>query len=251
MLLPNFSLAPLRELSLKTKGFADDPCFGFVIALATAYNDLKDYSWLLQLLLENPPKDTKEISAESGQWNGMREFCFRRSVATCFEVIELLQKNRDLFSSELRDTCLRLGSESREAWNVLSSVALRREDDLPSDLRNVYKALLLIRHNITFHYYGTKNFLEGIREYQNTGKDRIYCSFGLNMEKSRFYFADAATQCFISALLKKKQIETAEVEKFIEKIAIFSRFFIEAYMEEKSSGLKLNRHLRRRQKKRG
>ena len=67
-----FGLGPLQDFDPELLLTGDDEVDGFVLALAVGYNDLKGIQWMNWMLSSHHPSDKQELSADAGQWNGMR-----------------------------------------------------------------------------------------------------------------------------------------------------------------------------------
>src|SRR5687767_1084243 len=93
---PDFDLAPLTELSpqvFRQNGHSDVDAF--VLALALAYNDLKDINWMAEQLSKCKP--AQAVSPEVGQWSGMNIFTNRLTLALLNELLQAIAAHRPLF----------------------------------------------------------------------------------------------------------------------------------------------------------
>lgn len=109
----------------------------------------------------------------------------------------LLEKNQDCLKGEsIVNAEKRLTENSQKYWSALKKLAVNEKPDLPEKEKRIVECLVQIRNTVSFHYYGTKNFRNGFQEYISSvgEKAALYTSMGDSMEKTRFYFADAATQ---------------------------------------------------------
>lgn len=116
------------------------------------------------------------------------------------------------------DKLLRRAPErTRTDWSDLVSIACRRGDATDGKFA---KVLIQIRNNVAFHYAQPKPLAAGFRAHffespPNPTNEHAYCSFGRNMERTRFYFADAAVQ----GALKDIQESMGPNNAFIKNLA--------------------------------
>lgn len=195
-------LSPLETFEpaafLADEGNPREVC-GFVLALATAYEDFKDIILADQLIQSERPEGQPCISAAWGQYNGFQAYLRRLLAGVFHELFRLIERNRDILSGPaLTDTVKRMNSEAREAWHAIVAAALSRTSD--SDLA---KVLAIVRNKVVFHY-GSEEILKGyeIRFSRLDAESRPFVSRGTTMRSSRFYFADAAADAYF-----RKQID--------------------------------------------
>lgn len=250
--LPNFELAELKKFELNVLTdctYSTPEELGFVIALSAVFNDMKDLFWTYQILVENKPENIeREISAYNGQYSGMGNFVLRHLIGLFWEFLVLIEKNQNCLKGEsIVNAESRLTGDSQKYWNALKKLALTETFDLSEKEKKIVECLVQIRNTVSFHYYGIKNFNNGIQEYIATVKDKaaIYSSMGDNMEKTRFYYADAATQFSMLRLMKAKDTNEAEVVSFIKMMNHALRFLVESFIESQNTILNGNREERR------
>ncbi len=248
MSLPNYNLAPLDQK--KTNILTEAPPIesGFIIALGTFFNDMKDFFWLYQTLVDNRPDNAHEISPHNGQFHGQVNFVLRMLTGIFWEFIELQRKNEKVFNLEaIQYAESRLTGDSKKYWGEMKRMALEEKNDLPDLEKRVLESLVIIRDSVSFHYYGTKNHIQGFENYCNKQADKaaIYSSLGDQLQTTRFYFADASTQFRINQIFEQKNISDKEVISFFLKISPAIRMFLESYLSSQSELLNGNREVRR------
>jgi len=201
---PHFDLAPLTRLDpaliVPVKG--DDRFAGFMLALALVFNDLKGVALFGQWLKPSRPSQP-EISQHTGQWRGLDLQLHRLAVSLIRELLTLIEEFQDEATGERVEVLLSTAPPSvRRDWSDLVSVATGSGDD--SDTRFA-RTIEQIRHNIAFHYHQPKRLVAGFRAFffasrRSAANEHAYCSFGRNMEETRFYYADAAIEGALSSM---------------------------------------------------
>ena len=183
---------------LEDKGNPREVC-GYVLALATVYEDFKDIIIADQLTQNERPDGEPCISAAWGQYNGFQAYLRRLLAGLFHELFRLIEKNRDILSEPaLADTVKRMNREAREAWRPIVAGALSRTSN--NDLARV---LAIVRNKVVFHY-DSEEILKGyeIRFSRSDVESRPFISRGTTMRSTRFYFADAAADAYF-----RKQID--------------------------------------------
>jgi hypothetical protein len=162
----------------------------FVLALCVAYNDLKDLLWA-RVHLTDAHTDTDvegkdRITPYNGQYAGFR-----------------IHIEKLLFSFINELLCL-----IREQKQVLEDAALNKDTD--DDFLKKHVRL----RNITYHYKDYKTYKIGFEKFffdENKSKIKDpFISRGANMAGTRFYFADAAVQGYITSNIEGNEKEFAD-----------------------------------------
>lgn len=229
----NYNLANLVRFdkSLLQEGNKEEA--SFIIALATVYNDMKDYYWLHQYLIEREPKQAENISTVKGQYNGQINFILKNLLAVFNEFIILLEKNKKcLVLPGILEAEKELDKDNLQKWIDLKNMA---EGEGKSETEEkVIKVLKMVRDNVASHYYGLKNFTAGFAEYcEKVENPAVYASFGDQMQTTRFYFADASAQYRINQFLEKEGLSVKEVMDYFSKVNSSLRFLVEGYFKRK------------------
>ena len=160
-----------------------------VLALALAYNDLRDPTRAQLFINSVIPSTAGQLTKESGDHCGMITLWRRVSAGQLFELLVLIEKHRtaieDPVFARLRK---QLSPEARDAWDSLVAVAINR-----SAVGTHGKVLLMIRHKVGFHY-DSGEIARGYMRRIIEGAQDPFISRGGSMESSRFYFTDAAAE---------------------------------------------------------
>jgi hypothetical protein len=195
---PHFELAPLTGLdpALIVPKDGDDRLAAFMLALALVFNDLKGIALFGQWMLPSRPKEP-EISQHCGQWRGMDLQLHRLAVSLIRELLTLIEAFKGEATGKRVEALLSSAApRTRRDWRDLVAVATGSGDE--SD-RRFAKVVEQVRHNVAFHYYQPRRLVAGFRTFffeapPSASNEHAYCSFGRNMEETRFYYADAAIE---------------------------------------------------------
>lgn len=235
---PDFDLAPLERFPPEVLGHTgDDDVDAFILSLALAFNDMKGVQWMMIQLDNCTPSDQTKPTAEFGQWAGMRLQATRLTVLTLHEVlvaIEAAQDQKLLDRPRFVEAVARLGRPSRADWQELLALANTEKGD---PLRNY---IIRVRNNLSAHYYQPKELLRGYRTFfeaeRTVFNEHALASFGIRVEHTRFYFADAAAQAG-QALLDEKNALFNEVRPYVLGMFGAIRFLIEKYLALRTTEL--------------
>ncbi len=190
-------LAPLERFHKEaflpsTRSERDE--YGFFLALATIYNDLKDFMLCNALLGALPEHESSQSTPQVGEHHGIHNHLYRALFATIYELLELVRKHNAVIVGELFQKVLRVcPRKPRSDWKQIVKVA--GEEPISTPFAH---SLVQIRNTISYHY-DVKVLVRGYESAFNNpqyGTPRV--SRGNNMQQSRFYFADAATQAYFT-----------------------------------------------------
>ena len=219
--------APIKHMSSEEfSGVLDDisprllvedgqPLDDFFLVLSLIFNDLKGLL-LWQNTLEDVyrPAPDSEKSAHAAEMAGMQMQLYRLLSGLIREFLAFLNENSEIVKSPaFQRILLRLSSDNRILWDDLSRVALGGEAQTKSTFAH---SLMLIRHNIGFHYDQTrKEFRNSFNSFFKTAprtifNERAYFSLGKTMKGTRFYYADAAVKEYITQQAAKITIGSSE-----------------------------------------
>jgi hypothetical protein len=245
---PDFNLVAPREyrrdLLLERNG--DDErtvqLKGFTIALALAFNDIKDVMWVNLQLHKCEPEEPPRIDTYRGQWVGMNGAFNRYAAGFMTEMGNCLKAAKEM---GLLETPAFRAAEQRAAERAPFAVPAWRQlviafttGDKQPDTR-VARFLEHIRHN-SFHYGHEHKFKELRRGYRDCftgqveshgGNQSALASLGRNIWATRFYFADAAIAAFTKAKLSDYGIKGPDLEKFSKNLGTALRYILEALLE--------------------
>lgn len=178
----------------------------FILALALAFNDLKGLLSFREAVLPAKPADEKAIAPDSGEWAGVSLQLHRLLVAHLHELLLLIKDfEHEALGSEVKAIVKNASRRTRDEWNDLVKIALGKGGSLDTDFARV---LMLTRNNAVYHYNQPKPLVAGYRRHffkttQKPTNEHAFASIGQNMERTRFYFADAAVEGALAELLGK------------------------------------------------
>ncbi len=228
--IPRFELAPLGAFppnSLDPQNQMD----AVIVALALAYNDLKDAHWLVKFLDDHQPEDTHKANSELGQWSGMREHAGRMITAISLEILAAIETADDagVFADAtfVRATKL-LKPSSRRRWREVLALSHSKGGDDP-----VKRFLVRVRNNIAYHYYEPRHLMRGYQKHffdsaQSALTARAFLSLGRTMGTTRFFFADAAAQAATTLLATDEIIKRSR--EYLLSLNEAVRNLVEAYL---------------------
>ncbi len=167
----------------------------FVLALALAYNDIKDVTEAYHRLKEHDPPGQFRKQVDFGMQAGRKVHLFRYQVGLVNELCELIRKNGKIIGHPLLQFLIRqMPPKSRAAWQSLVDTATGKLQTGP-----LAQAVIRIRQKVIFHY-DSEEIFNGYKRHFFDGtriKDQAYISRGNTMVESRFYFADAAAEGYL------------------------------------------------------
>ncbi len=224
----DFNLGKLQEFPItKILEAENKELARLIVTLCLIYNDFKDL-FLLDGHLEQRAKsidkdDSLRAKAQSGQISGMREHIRRILIAGMLELLQTLSENREVIDSgdfrRLVKMVKKIHTDFDDDWGPLMALAL--ETCKPGAGHAFTNALVKIRNNGAYHYKQTKSLFDGLEDYCKTREDRGYVSEGNTLEKTRFYFADAAIQCYHQRVVGKGEYRgdfPSDLDKYIKKV---------------------------------
>jgi hypothetical protein len=182
------------EKIIRPKG--DDPFAMFMLALAVVFNDHKGLFLLSDGIDSLKPPDG-EISAHAGEWHGLNMQIYRLRIGMFRELFTLIETFlTEANGPQMQRILKRIPPGARVHWEDLVRVALDKGGVSDKKFKTI---LVKIRANLSFHYYQPKQLVAGYRRHffeseVQPGNAHAYASLGKNMERTRFYFADAAIQ---------------------------------------------------------
>ncbi|GEM_PF-2041477 len=246
--LPHFKLAALTSYStsiLTESEYASKDEIAVIIAMASVYNDLKDYSWMLTIL-EEGFESTSEVSGPQGQYSGMSVFVAKKMISVIHEFLILIDENKKALELPFFRYILRGVADSNLThWNDLKKIAINGKANQSSKNKNTLNALLRIRNNVGSHYYSVKNFYSGFQNYAASESSSIYTSFGDTLMQTRFYFADAAVEHIMRRQTDLSELKIDDLMSYTKSMNRSLRFIVESFLEHHNQILNGNRDERK------
>jgi len=191
-------LAPLETFD--SNAFVGDATFpqsvcDFVLAMALVYNDFRDVI-VARSLLQSITPEGNPLTTERGEVAGRAEHLDRLLAGIVHELTELIRNNISVIESP---ELLRVIGETprgiRSVWSEVVTVGRAGGRGLGSD--PLSRLIFFARNKVAYHY-DPKIVARGYRRAFMEDPTRFpLVSRGPAMEKTRFYFADAAAQSFL------------------------------------------------------
>jgi hypothetical protein len=172
---------------------------GFVLTLALIYDDIKNLSIFIRSVLEVKPEGDFIVRRDWGEFNALLNFLNRLNIGILHELFNLIESNKKNIEDKFFKEVLRhVRKDALKDWYALVDISLNRR----TTTNELAKHLMLIRNKISFHY-DQKMIRKGYKFLFQRRDDikKAYISRGLNMDQSRFYFADGAAESYISSLV--------------------------------------------------
>lgn len=168
-----------------------------VLALAVAYNDLRDVAFGFTLLDEVRPKGDPRPTQEFGQFGGVQTALQKAEAGIIHETLNLIDRESAAIDHPFfRRVVSSCSSGARTAWSSLVAAASGRPDAQP-----LSRALMMMRNKVAFHY----DAKEIGRSFKmcfpgQEGAPEPYVSIGDRMRSTRFYFADRSVEWYLGHL---------------------------------------------------
>ncbi|MBZ9578179.1 hypothetical protein KJA13_04120 [Patescibacteria group bacterium] len=167
----------------------------FILALALAYNDYKDYSINYHMHLNSEPKGKPQRNSAWGEYAGIKFHIIRLHIAFVHELFKLIQNNKKILKHSFFEEIIRvLNKKARKSWTLLIDIALA-DESAPKKSNPLH----MIRNKVAFHY-DAKELLAGYKKgFFENGEilENACISLGNTIENARFYFADRAIQAYV------------------------------------------------------
>lgn len=182
----------------------------FVLTLALVFNDFRDLVHLHNFLLSKKPSGAFKINRHWGSYNGAWFHSIRLMVALIHEILNLLHTNQKTLAHPFFEAVLKqIPREAREHWSALVQAAQGKQVDTL-----VGKFALLIRNKLVFHYDPKEIFTGYSRFFSShrTGAESAFLSRGASMSQTRYFFADAAAQGYLTRDIQDRIAEDLVTE---------------------------------------
>ena len=216
---------------------------GFTIALAVAFNDLKDMAWAIYQLRKGEPQPPYLVSPYHGQWRGMYSAMGRYSAGFMTELgkcIAAAHKMGLLETAAFKAAVMRAATTApgaAAAWGQLViAFTVRDEKGLVDPVAHFLKQ---VRDN-SFHYGHEDEFKMLARGYRgrfgaevmpDRSNGKAYASLGVTQEATRFYFADAAMGAFMESKTKEHALSPSDFATFGKNVGVALRYIVEGLLE--------------------
>jgi hypothetical protein len=239
---PDFELADLLAVdpSVVIRG-PNDEVGRFMLALGLAFNDLKGVDYLRFQLGTLRSASSAWPLAQRGQYDGMIDQLARLFAGVLHEIVEVFANgSKALASEEMLALLAELPSSMAAAWKAVAAVA--QKDDRESNRSDATSIILVkLRNGLAFHY-GLKALADGYSAHFDGGtalhSSHAVVSIGESMERTRFYFADAAAVAATARLtgLPKEQVH-AQLFEVATQINEALRGVVTKFLLKRSGGM--------------
>lgn len=201
----------------------------FFLTLALVFNDIKGLIILNDTFVKKyeRPDPTEPVSSHKGEYNGLRIQLLKVLIGTLHEFFVFLEKNmRTVESKEFREFVERLPVQSKELWGLLVEIACDNNSEQNNNRLRV--TLRNIRHAASFHYSGSA-LAKGFRDRffnkptADSSEWAYYSAQVTNFTKTRFFYADAAIEAYMSGLLEEPGNAGETVNEIFEHMATIVR----------------------------
>lgn len=175
----------------------------FLLALSVAFNDLKGILIWRDSHQLKKPADADAVTPSAGEWNGMEIQFHRLLVAHLHELLNLIEAyETEATGADVRNVLAKAPASTRHHWDDLVRTATGKGTAQDAKFAEI---LVLTRNNAAYHYNQAKPLVAGFRKHffqsaRTPHHEAAFASVGLNMEQTRFYFADAAMQATLENL---------------------------------------------------
>jgi len=198
---------------------SQDVC-NFVLTLALIFNDLKDLIYAHVSLNTQKPRGSFRISRLWGAYNGINMHLLRLMLGLFHEFIEFLKRSDKVLIDPFLQSVLKLLSkENRELWQTLVNIALDKQT-ITAENRFAF----FVRNKLVFHY-DPKEIFWGYNAFFSSneqGAERAFVSRGMNMAKTRHFFADGAAQGYFIKNVQGKEDAEALILKTVKNLGEIS-----------------------------
>lgn len=198
-------LAPLSTFDMRAfvaDDKTDQACCDFVLALALAFNDIKDVLLGDHLLLGEVSEDQKTPTRPLGAFSGLHFHFFRILLGILHELLYLIKTDSAVLEKPLfRGVVHQLPKTARAAWKKLV------ESSLADSSRDPDIAFLVKARNAVAYHYGPKAIGQGFRRAFAADTEEAFISRGSSIASTRLYFADRAAQSYLQQVFGEDELE--------------------------------------------
>jgi hypothetical protein len=229
--VPDFELAPLEAFDPSVFESVDAKADAFILMLAHVFNDMKVLTWVAYQMSRGRPRPLPRMpDAYLGQIVGFEEWTNRQGMSLIREVLELIRKSADIIETPRLKRCVAaLPRDAAASWRALidASTSAASESDF-------VQYLVKVRANVAYHYSQPKALMAGYRHhYRQTPlselNESVFVSMGPQLEKTRFYFADAAAQAYVRRLIGS-EAHYQKFDEYLKRVNGALRFLVENYL---------------------
>lgn len=191
-------ISPIHLIDEKNKNNLQS----FFLILGLIFNDLKGLIFFQKIIEDNYRKpNADETSAHAGEYSGLMVQADKLLIATVGEFYKFIDENRVILSSLQFQLLLKNNKNLvyKNKWYDLIKLG---------DGSTILSKIARVRSNVTFHYDNSmeelrRGFISSffLREKGLIQHKRAFYSLGDDMEHTRIYYSDAATQTYINTIV--------------------------------------------------
>lgn len=208
-----------------------------ILRLAVAFNDLKGMILLDQYRLAFAGTAANEISAHAGQSAGLLIQVHRFIGGIVNEALKVIDEERTAIDgAEVAELLASLPTPVQNFWRDIISEA----QNSPQATNRTNRAMLArLRNKSAFHYDGT-NLYEAFHHFftdtPTVYNAKAYYSAGVDMDGTRYFFADAAAQRDYQNAGRERGLKTdAEVVALASKLNAAFASLINAFLAARAA----------------
>ncbi len=174
---------------------SQDTC-NFFLTLALIFNDLKDILQTHNVIQSVKPTGDFKITRQCGEYSGIYYHFLKLLISLVHEVVQVVKCNKKIIKAPFfQSVLMQLSEKERASWQALLNATEGKQADTP-----IGKFLLSVRNKIAFHY-DLKEIYFGYQLFFSSGckeSEHAYISRGRNMAETRYFFADAAANGYLT-----------------------------------------------------
>gem|GEM_PF-2913816 len=206
-----------RETFLSNEDFNQEFC-DLILALSMIWNDYKTlmlfHEHIGAIISGKDAFDKPEEMPEEAVWgerSGIRVYVEKSLLALVYEFFALLRKSEDIITSQSFGSLLKkMHPKYQKEWKLM----VRYASQGGTSKTPLGKALIMTRNKIVNHY-DKREMMKGYKRKFFEQDFKPLMSAGKSMNRTRFYFADAAAQEYYHS-----HVECIGEDKFFENLNI-------------------------------
>lgn len=233
---PDFELSDLIKYEpdiFISKNHAEQKFNNLILSFSLVFNDLKGLLWVFDQLERGKPEEG--LSAYKGQWCGFNSQYKRLVISTLYEFLVVIENNRHIVDDVyFKNLLKKIRPRHRKLWNEIINHT-NKQGEQRTHFKNFLRS---VRNEAGFHYYEIKNLKKGYnywRQKKAPETEFAGASLGNNMEKTRFFYADAAIDGYTDTIYKKNNISIKDINKFVKWVNECLRYLIEEFLKPKDT----------------
>jgi hypothetical protein len=242
--LPDFGVSEFEKFDPRVFDSGDETLDRFVLMLAQIFNDSKVIHWVAKQMRQGTPDVSKienKVDPYLAQIAGFNQWIAKASISLVHEFVELVDAQKDVVRSQgFAKILATLPDNMRKRWSAF--LAIRQRGRPPAEVASLVRYLHEVRNSIGYHYYRPKRLMQGYRSFFFDGAKSEFNEFALasigdSLEKTRFYFADAAVQSCVTTLSDPEGSNAEHVGQVLNEINVAILYTVDAYLRARKAAL--------------